>query len=71
VYRAVGSDLAVRMTEEAQARRNIVDALETTQDTLMSMRESKLPVYPLPGHIGTISDPLWPIFRSPEEPSVV
>ncbi len=42
VYRAVGSDLAVRMTEEAQARRNIVDALETTQDTLMSMRETGL-----------------------------
>ena len=36
VYRAAGSDLVVRMTQEAQAKRNIVDALETTQDTLIS-----------------------------------
>ena len=42
VYRAAGSDLAVRMTQEAQARRNIVDALETTQDTLMSLRAARL-----------------------------
>ena len=42
VYRASGSDLAVRMTQEAQARRNIVDALETTQDTLMSLAAAKL-----------------------------
>ena len=42
VYRAAGSDLALRMTEEAQARRSIVDALETTQDTLISLREAGL-----------------------------
>ena len=42
IYRAPGSDLALRMTEEAQARRNIVDALETTQDTLISLREAGL-----------------------------
>jgi hypothetical protein len=42
VYRAAGSDLAVRMTQEAQARRNIVDALETTQDTLMSLGGARL-----------------------------
>ena len=42
VYRAPGSDLALRITEEAQARRNIVDTLETTQDTLVSLREAGL-----------------------------
>ena len=42
VYRAPGSDLALRMTQEAQARRNIADALETTQDTLLALRESGL-----------------------------
>ena len=42
VYRAAGSDLAIRMTQEAQARRNIADVIETTQDTLMSLRAAKL-----------------------------
>jgi len=42
VYRAPGSDLALRITEETQARRNIVDTLETTQDTLVSLREAGL-----------------------------
>jgi iron(III) transport system substrate-binding protein len=42
VYRAPGADLALRMTQEAQARRNIADALETTQDTLLSLREARL-----------------------------
>src|SRR5438876_4862928 len=40
IYRAPGADLALRMTQEAQARRNIADALETTQDTLLSLRET-------------------------------
>jgi iron(III) transport system substrate-binding protein len=42
VYRAAGSDLVVRMTQETQARRNIVDALETTQDTLISLGAARL-----------------------------
>src|SRR5574341_1538923 len=42
VYRASGSDLAARMTEEARAKRYIVDALETTSDSLSSMREARL-----------------------------
>ena len=41
-YRAPGSELALRMTEEAQARRKNVDALETTQDTLIAVREAGL-----------------------------
>ena len=42
IYRAPGSELALRMTEEAQARRNIVDSLETTQDTLIALRMAGL-----------------------------
>jgi iron(III) transport system substrate-binding protein len=42
VYRAPGSDLALRITEEAQARHNIVDTLETTQDTLIALRAAGL-----------------------------
>ena len=42
VYRAPGSELTTRMTEEAKARRNIADALETTTDTLTSLRDAKL-----------------------------
>ena len=42
VYRAAGSDLAIRMTQEAQARRNIADVIETTQDTLMSLGRARL-----------------------------
>ena len=42
IYRAPGSDLALRMSQENQARRPIVDALETTLDTLLALRESGL-----------------------------
>jgi len=42
IYRAPGSDLAVRMTQEAQARSPIADALETTLDTLMALRGAGL-----------------------------
>src|ERR1051325_10060299 len=42
IYRAPGSDLALRMTQENQARRPIVDALETTLDTLLALRESEM-----------------------------
>src|ERR1044072_5335769 len=38
IYRAPGSDLALRMTQENQARRPIVDALETTLDPLLALR---------------------------------
>jgi iron(III) transport system substrate-binding protein len=41
-YRAGGSELVPRMTEEARARRPIADALETTEDTLMIARTSQL-----------------------------
>jgi hypothetical protein len=59
VYRAAGSDLAVRMTEEAQARRNIVDALETTQDTLMSLCAARL--------LGAFNSPIFAIMLSRQE----
>ncbi|HEY7166591.1 MAG TPA: extracellular solute-binding protein [Candidatus Binatia bacterium] len=42
VYRAPGAELAVRMMEEAKARRGIADALETTTDTLRTLQEAKL-----------------------------
>src|ERR1051325_6994104 len=42
VYRAPGAELAVRMTEEAKARRALVDALESTTDTLRTLQEAKL-----------------------------
>ena len=42
IYRAPGSDLALRMTQENQARRPIGDVLETTLDTLLALRDSGL-----------------------------
>ena len=42
VYRVTGSDLVTRITEEARARRNIVDTLEGTGEVLAALREAKL-----------------------------
>src|SRR4029077_7402154 len=42
VYRAGGPELTVRVTEEAKARRYLVDALETTEEPLTAFREAKL-----------------------------
>jgi len=42
VYRATGSDLVTRITEEARARRNIVDTMEGTGEVLAALREAKL-----------------------------
>jgi iron(III) transport system substrate-binding protein len=42
VYRAGGSDLAVRMNEEYRAGRTLVDVIETTEGNLMFMRDSGL-----------------------------
>jgi iron(III) transport system substrate-binding protein len=39
VYRASGSELTTRMTEEAKAKRYIVDTIETTEANLMFMRD--------------------------------
>jgi iron(III) transport system substrate-binding protein len=39
VYRASGSDLTLKLTEESKARRNIADAIETTEGNLMFMRD--------------------------------
>lgn len=41
-YRVSGSDMTVRMMEEAKARRHIVDTVETTEGNLMLMREAFL-----------------------------
>jgi iron(III) transport system substrate-binding protein len=41
-YRAQGADLVVRMQEEARARRNIADAIETTEGSLIFLRDDKL-----------------------------
>ena len=41
-YRVSGSDMTVRMMEEAKAKRYIVDAVETTEGNLMFMREAFL-----------------------------
>ena len=41
-YRVSGSDMTVRMMEEAKARRHIVDTVETTEGNLMFMREAFL-----------------------------
>jgi len=41
-YRAAGAELVVRMEEEAKARRNIVDAIETTEGSLIFLRDGKL-----------------------------
>ena len=42
VYRATGSDLVTRIMEEANARRNIVDTVESTGEVLVALREGKL-----------------------------
>lgn len=41
-YRASGADLVVRLEEEAKARRNIADAIETTEGSLIFLRDEKL-----------------------------
>lgn len=41
-YRASGHELTTRMMEEAKAKRNIVDTVETTEANLMFMRETFL-----------------------------
>jgi iron(III) transport system substrate-binding protein len=41
-YRVSGSDIAVRMTEEAKAKRYIADTIETTEGNLIFMRDGFL-----------------------------
>ena len=41
-YRAQDADLVVRLEEEAKARRNIADAIETTEGSLIFLRDGKL-----------------------------
>ena len=41
-YRAQGADIVVRLQEEAKARRNIADTIETTEGSLIFLREEKL-----------------------------
>jgi iron(III) transport system substrate-binding protein len=41
-YRVSGSDMTVRMTEEAKAKRYIADTVETTEGNLMFMRDAFL-----------------------------
>jgi iron(III) transport system substrate-binding protein len=41
-FRASGSDLTVKLEEESKARRNIADAIETTEGNLMFMRDGQL-----------------------------
>jgi iron(III) transport system substrate-binding protein len=41
-FRASGNDIVVRMEEEAKARRNIADAIETTEGSLIFLRDGKL-----------------------------
>jgi len=41
-YRAAGADLVVRLQEEAKARRNIADTIETTEGSLIFLRDEKL-----------------------------
>jgi iron(III) transport system substrate-binding protein len=41
-YRAQGADLVVRMQEEARASRNIADTIETTEGSLIFLRDEKL-----------------------------
>ena len=41
-YRAQGADLVVRLQEEARARRNIADSIETTEGSLIFLRDDKL-----------------------------
>jgi iron(III) transport system substrate-binding protein len=41
-FRAGGADLVVRLEEEAKARRNIADTIETTEGSLIFLRDGKL-----------------------------
>ena len=41
-YRAAGAELVARLEEEAKARRNIADSIETTEGSLIFLREGKL-----------------------------
>jgi iron(III) transport system substrate-binding protein len=41
-FRAAGADLVVRLEEEAKARRNIADSIETTEGSLIFLRDGKL-----------------------------
>ncbi|HXV78713.1 MAG TPA: extracellular solute-binding protein [Candidatus Binatia bacterium] len=41
-FRASGADLTVKLEEETKARRNIADAIETTEGNLMFMRDGKI-----------------------------
>jgi iron(III) transport system substrate-binding protein len=41
-YRAQGADIVVRMEEEGKARRNIADTIETTEGSLIFLRDEKL-----------------------------
>jgi iron(III) transport system substrate-binding protein len=41
-FRASGSELTTKLDEEAKARRNVADAIETTEGNLMFMRDGKL-----------------------------
>ena len=40
-YRAAGAELVVRLQEEAKAKRNIADAIETTEGSLIFLRDDK------------------------------
>ncbi len=41
-YRAQGADLVVRLEEESKARRNIADTIETTEGSLIFLRDGKM-----------------------------
>src|SRR5437870_2713983 len=41
-FRAGGADLVIRLEEEAKARRNIADTIETTEGSLIFLRDEKL-----------------------------
>jgi iron(III) transport system substrate-binding protein len=41
-FRAPGADLVVRLEEEAKGRRNIADTIETTEGSLIFLRDDKL-----------------------------
>src|ERR1700724_1460890 len=41
-FRAAGADLVTRLEEEAKARRNIADTIETTEGSLIFLRDEKL-----------------------------
>ena len=41
-FRAGGADLVIRLEEEAKARRNIADTIETTEGSLIFLRDGKL-----------------------------